>query len=132
MGKTKCRSSSFRSRPPRAHVRNVLSRAIIVIKFRSRITTFLAHFRASIDRCNSTFVTKSFPPRSLLSSLRGSSPHEPLDSKEGKALFCSPGKNLIPFLPPPSFVEYSPRFPRDSSRVPFPSSFPLFLFSLID
>lgn len=112
-----------------------LSRAIIVIKFRSRITTFLAHFRASfasIDRCNSTFVTKSFPPRSLLSSLRGSSPHEPLDSKEGKALFCSPGKNLIPFLPPSSFVEYYPCFPRDSSRVPFPSSFPLFLFSLID
>lgn len=79
------------------------------------------------------FRYEKFPPSSsLLSSLRGSSPREPLDSKEGKStpLFAREKFNSFP---PPSFVEYSPRFPRDPSRVPFPSflSFPPF-FIFVD
>lgn len=96
-----------------------LSRAITVIKSRSCITTFLAvellfHFDRSMQLHSS--LRKVFLP--LKSFVQSSSwilsPASRLEGEGKSPPLCSPGKNLIPFLLPRSFVEYSPRFPRDS------------------
>lgn len=119
----------FRSRPPRGHVPS-LAREIIVIKCRSRRFWHIFELLSlrSIDATPLSLrkvspLVQPFVQSSWILSARA------LDSKEGKStpLFAREKFNSFP---PPSFVEYSPRFPRDPSHVPFPSF--LSLFSSID
>lgn len=132
----KCRSSSFRSRP--ASARDTFSCLVRLLLL--NLDRALRHFWqsrfsfTSIDRCNSTLPYEKFssPESFVQSSSWILSAASRLEGEGKSPPLCSPGKNLIPFLLTRSFVEYSPRFPRDSFSFLPSLRFSFILFSSID
>lgn len=129
-------SFEFISISTRERARHVfLSRAITVIKSRSCITTFLAvevlfHFDRSMQLHSSlrkVFLPRVFCPVFLVDSLRSLSTRR--EGKKPSPLFAREKFNSFPTR---SFVEYSPRFPRDSFSFLPSLRFSFILFSSID